>query len=148
MVSDEEEARDIVQESFITVWKKMPGFNEKLNFSNWFYRILVNKCYDSLRRKKRNSRIINHEKLLDSVLILSESEPDKELENREIAEIIRGLSHHLSTKQKIVFVLSELEEFSPDEIFEMTGMSKSSIKSNLNHARRKIAGIIEKNQLK
>ena len=66
------------------------------------------------------------------------------MDNEEIGKIIRLLTNKLSTKQRIVFVLSELEGLSHEDIFKITGMAKSSIKSNLHHARRKIGEMIEK----
>jgi DNA-directed RNA polymerase specialized sigma24 family protein len=58
--------------------------------------------------------------------------------------MIRVLTFKLSTKQKIVFIMSELEGLSHDDIAKITGMAKTIIKSNLNHARRKIGEMIKK----
>ena len=58
--------------------------------------------------------------------------------------MIRLLTNRLSPKQKVVFILSELEGLSQDDISEITGMIKTSVKSNLNHARRSIGKMIEK----
>lgn len=144
IMNDVEESKDIVQESFITVWKKISGFDINRNFSNWFYRIVVNKCYDSLRKKKRASMLPLDELNLRIKELFSDNNPEKELNNKEIGDAIRLLTMKLSPKQKIVFVLSELEGYSQDEISEITGMMKASIKSNLNHARRNIGQMIEK----
>ena len=76
--------------------------------------------------------------------LFSESNPERKLDNEEIGKMIRQLTFKLSTKQKIVFVMSELEGISHDDIAEITGMAKTIIKSNLNHARRKIGEIIKK----
>lgn len=144
IMNDEEESKDIVQESFITVWNKIGGFNTKKNFSNWLYRIIVNKCYDSLRKRKRMQLIYPDAEGWNIPGIYSDSNPHNKLENKEIGKIIRLLTNRLSAKQRIVFVLSELEGLSHEDISEITGMVKSSIKSNLNHARRKIGEMIEK----
>ena len=76
--------------------------------------------------------------------LFSDSNPERKLNNEEIGKIIRLLTNRLSSKQKIVFILSELEELTHDDISEITGMVKSSVKSNLNHARRNIGKMIEK----
>ena len=55
IVNDEEESKDIVQETFLTVWDRIEHFNPEKKFSNWLYRIVVNKCLDFLRKKKRRS---------------------------------------------------------------------------------------------
>lgn len=144
IMNDEDESNDIVQESFITVWSKIEGFNPEHNFSNWFYRIVVNKCYDVLRKKKRNQLVYPEAGNWDIPDIYSEHNPDTKLNNKETGKMIRLLTNQLSRKQKVIFVLSELEGLSREDIAEITGMTRTSIKSNLFHARRKIGKLIEK----
>ena len=144
IMNDEEESKDIIQESFITVWNKIGSYNTEKNFSNWLYRIIVNKCYDSLRKRKRVQLIYPDAEGWNIPGMYSDSNPGKKLDNEEIGKIIRLLTNKLSTKQRVVFVLSELEGLAHEDISEITGMAKTSIKSNLNHARRKIGEMIEK----
>jgi len=144
IMNDEEDSNDIVQESFITVWNKIGDFNTEKKFSNWLYRIIVNKCYDSLRKRKRMQLVYPDANGWSIPGLYSESNPEGKLDNREIGKMIRRLTFRLSTKQKIVFILSELEGLSHDDIANITGMAKTIIKSNLNHARRKIGEMIKK----
>lgn len=144
ILNDEEESKDIIQESFMSVWKNIKDFNNESNFKNWLYRIIVNKCMDSLRRKKRLVLIhpkINNWEMPD---MFGENNPEIKLNNKEIGNMIRLFTKSLSNKQKVVFILSELEGLSQDEVSEITGMAKTSVKSNLNHARRNIGKMIEK----
>jgi RNA polymerase sigma-70 factor (ECF subfamily) len=141
---DEDESDDIVQESFIAVWNKIDGFDINKNFTNWFYRIVINKCHDSLRRKKRRQEIHPDPDGWGIQKLFSEHNPEHTLDNEEIGRVIRMLTFKLATKQKIVFVLSELEGLTHDDIAEITGMAKSSVKSNLNHARRNMGKKLEK----
>ena len=76
--------------------------------------------------------------------LISDQNPEQELNNKELGSLIRTLTKNLSYKQKVVFILSELEGLSHDAIAEITGMTKTSIKSNLNHARRNIGEILKK----
>ncbi len=143
ILNEEEESQDVVQESFITVWNKIKSFKIDKNFSNWLYRIVVNKCYDALRKNKvvmirPDAQQWEYHKLF------SEQDPDRELCNAELGDMIRTLTKNLSPKQKVVFILSELEDLSHDAIAEITGQTKTSIKSNLNHARRYIGGVLKK----
>jgi RNA polymerase sigma factor (sigma-70 family) len=66
------------------------------------------------------------------------------LENSETAMIINMLTDKLSPKQKTVFVLSDLEEMTNEEISAITGMSRRNIKANLHFARKNISEMIEK----
>ena len=144
ILGDEDQAKDIVQETMITIWQKLKKIRSAEGYKTWTYRIVINKCYDQLRRRKRNPEIVQDEK---TWMLLSEIISDgssHELENKETAHIINLLTNRLSPKQKTVFVLSEIEQMSQDEISEITGMSKSGIKANLHHARKSISEMLEK----
>lgn len=144
IMHDEEESKDVVQESFITVWDRIRDFEPDRKFSNWLYRIVVNKCFDALRKKKRMQLVYPGAGDWNLMELTGENGPDNRLENEETGRIIRRLTYSLSPKQKIVFVLSELEGLSHADISDITGMGKTSVKSNLHHARRKIGEQIKK----
>jgi RNA polymerase sigma-70 factor (ECF subfamily) len=144
MLGDEDQAKDVVQETLITVWQKLNKIKSAEVYKTWIYRITVNKCYDQLRKRKRNPEIIADEKGWALISNKVSEGPSAEMENSETSKLIGMLTNRLSPKQKAVFVLSELEEMSSDEISEITGMSKSGIKSNLHYARKSISEMIEK----
>lgn len=144
IVNDEEESKDVVQDSFITVWEKLGSFREEMNFRNWFYRILVNRCYDSLRKRKRAPVRMTGDQLIIKQVLKKSEDPDRQMDNEELGTLIRQLTRLLSPAQKVVFTLCDLEGLSHDEIAEITGMLKTSVKSNLNHARKKIREMLKK----
>lgn len=144
IVNDEEESKDIVQEAFITVWKRLEKFDREMKFENWLYKIAVNKCLDALRRKKRRALEYPDNGHWNFPEMIHNENPETIWSNKEMGQMIQQLTHMLSPKQKVVFVLSDLEGLSHDEISGITGMAKSSIKSNLNFARRNIGKMIEK----
>jgi RNA polymerase sigma-70 factor (ECF subfamily) len=141
---DEDEAKDIVQETMITLWKTITKIKSPDSFMTWLYRIVVNKCYDQLRRKKRNPEFNTDDKTWALISNKVSENPSSLFENKEIAQIIGLLTEKLSPKQKAVFVLSDLEEMSTKEISEITGMSKTNVKANLHYARKRIGEMIEK----
>jgi RNA polymerase sigma-70 factor, ECF subfamily len=144
MLGDEDLAKDVVQETMVTIWQKLKNIKSAEVYKTWIYKVVTNKCYDYLRLKKRNREYMADQK---TWLLLSEKifqEPSVQLDNDQIAAIISILTDKLSPKQKTVFILSEVEEMTSDEIAEITGISKSVIKSNLYHARKSISGMIEK----
>jgi RNA polymerase sigma-70 factor, ECF subfamily len=144
MLGDEDQARDIVQETMITIWQKLNKINSAEVYKTWVYRIVVNKCYDQLRKKKRNPEFMANEQTWALISNSISVGPSSTLENEETAQIISMLTRRLSPKQKVVFILSDLEEMSGDEISEITGMSKSGIKANLYYARKNIYEMVEK----
>ncbi len=137
MLGDEDEARDVVQDSFIRIWEKIDTYNENEKFTSWMYRIVSNRAIDSLRAIKRRSGI-SLEKLHPGKLETGESGADIILENQEAGELIRFISCGLPEKQQLVFSLRDLQEFSSQEVQEITGMTEDAIKSNLYHARKAV----------
>ena len=144
MLGDEDQAKDIVQETMVTIWQKLKKIRSAEVYKTWIYRIVMNKCYDQLRRRKRNPEFVTDEKTWKLLSDKIFENPSAELENSETALIINLLSEKLSPKQKAIFVLSDIEQMSHNEISEITGMSKSGIKSNLHHARKHISEMVEK----
>jgi RNA polymerase sigma-70 factor (ECF subfamily) len=144
MLGDEDQAKDVVQETMVTIWQKLEKIRSAEVYKTWIYRIVINKCYDELRKRKRKPEINADEKTWKLISDRIFESPSADLENIETARIINTLSERLSPKQKAVFVLSDLEEMSGDEISEILGMSKTSIKSNLHYARKNISEMIEK----
>ena len=144
IINEEEESKDIIQDVFISVWENLGSYRMEMNFTNWLYRIIVNKCYDSLRKKKRSVLVHPDSDEWNIPGLFSQDTPEEQLGNEEIGSLIKRLTNNLSAKQKIVFVLSELEGLPHDDIAGITGMSKDSVKSNLNYARRNIKTMLDK----
>jgi len=144
MLGDEDLAKDVVQEAMVTIWQKIGSIKSPEVYKTWLYRVVINKCYDEIRRKKRNPEYTRDDA---SWAKLSEGIEDNTLEglkNNEIAVIITRLTESLSPKQKAVFILSDIEEMTSDEVAKITGMNKLTIKANLYYARRSIRTMLQK----
>ena len=144
ILGNEDQAKDVVQETMVTIWQKLKKIKSAEVYKTWIYRIVVNKCYDQMRKKKRNPEFIADEQTWALISNRISVGPSAALENSETSKIIGLLTERLSYKQKTVFVLSDLEGMSNDEISEITGISKSAVKANLYHARKSISEKVEK----
>jgi RNA polymerase sigma-70 factor, ECF subfamily len=144
ILGDEEEAKDIVQETMITLWKSIKKISSADSFMSWHYRIVVNKCYDQLRKRKRNPEFSADDSTWTLISNKISENSDMEIENKETAMMISILTNKLSPKQKAVFVLSDLEEMSNEEVSLITGMSRINVKANLHYARKRIGEMIAK----
>jgi RNA polymerase sigma-70 factor (ECF subfamily) len=144
ILGNEDQAKDVVQETMITIWQKLKRIKSAEVYKTWIYRIVVNKCYDHMRKRKRNPEFVTDEQTWELISNRISVEPSVTLENSETAKIIGILTKKLSPRQKTVFVLSDLEGMSNDEISEITGISKSAVKANLYHARKSISEKVEK----
>jgi RNA polymerase sigma-70 factor (ECF subfamily) len=144
MLGDEDKAKDIVQDTMVTVWQKLGKIKTAEVYKTWMYRIVVNKCYDEMRKRKRNPEFVTDDQTWGLISNKISEAPSDGLENKETARIINVLTEKLSTKQKAVFVLSDLEGMSNEEISEITGISKTAVKANLYHARKSISEKVKK----
>lgn len=144
ILGDEELAKDVVQETMVTIWQKMNRIKSSDSFKTWLYRIVVNKCYDHLRKNKRVPEQRADEHTWDYISKHISTEQTAYLENSETARMINLLTDSLSPKQKAVFVLCDLEEMTPEETSEITGMTKMNVKANLYYARKNIGELIKK----
>lgn len=145
IIADEEDARDIAQETFIKVWEKRKSIRDGNSFSSYLKRITVNKCYDLLRKRRTryNTGAYFHENRSVINEIASCDSADLKLTNEETRSVLNILTEKLSPRQRVIFALVEIEELSHEEVAALTGMKKTAIKSNLSHAKKKMGTLIK-----
>lgn len=144
MLGNEELAKDVVQEAMITIWQKIASIKSPEVYKTWLYRVVINKCYDEMRRKKRNPEYSQDDVSWAKLGERIEDNAQDRLNNDEIAIIITGLTESLSPKQKAAFIFSDIEEMTSDEVAKITGMNKLTLKANLYYARRSIKAKLQK----
>lgn len=135
VVCNEEDAKDVVQESFIKIWKKVNSFDVKLKFTTWMYKIVTNSAIDKLRSSTRTNTI-NIDKVSENLCRLDTHGPDVQIENRELGNMIKFISEELPEKQKLVFVMRDIQGFDSVEVEKILEMHHTSVKSNLYNARQ------------
>ncbi len=137
VVCNEEDAKDVVQESFIKVWKNINSFDTKLKFTTWMYKIVINSAIDKLRSSRR-PKMTDINIVSENLCLLEKRGPDVQLENRELGDIIAHISEGLPEKQKLVFVLRDIQGFNSPEVQKILDMPETSVKSNLYNARKSV----------
>ena len=143
LLCDEEDAKDIVQETFIRVWLHLHRYNKKIRFSTWLYKIACNLCYDRLRAMKREPSNPKTSVELSDIEVCDEWDTEQLVINRNLKEWITTLTRNLSPKQRLIFTLRDIEELELEEIVKITGMSRAKIKSNLYLARKYIRELLD-----
>ena len=138
VVCDADDARDIVQEAFLRVWKNIQSFDPAFKFTTWLYRIVVNLSLDQLKKERRRRRVVMSMPNGPDSSVREEATPDDSAVNRDLADRIEAVAGGLPVKQRMVFVLRDLQDFTVSEVAEILEMSPASVKTNLCYARREI----------
>ena len=136
MMADEEEAKDVVQETFIKAWLGIGGYDTQRPFATWLYSIVSHLCLDRLKHAKTICTQYQDEEVLHR--FASGDDSQHTLENREWVSIVRMLAEGLSSRQRLVFTLCQLEGLTSAEAEQITGMDAHQVKSNLYVARQTI----------
>ncbi len=138
VLHSEEDARDAAQEAFIQVWHHLHRFNQKSRFTTWFYRIVVNKAMDHARRRKRRAET----SFPANPDFRSPDDPERVWLNQEAAIQIRSAVDRLPAKQRLAFILREMQELNVRETSEVMKCSAQAVKSHLCAARKKLRKIL------
>ncbi|MBR6936597.1 MAG: RNA polymerase sigma factor [Prevotella sp.] len=136
MLCDEDEAKDIVQETFIRVWQNIQRYDTRKDIATWIYTIASRLCIDRSRNRKRIVSLSEDKTVFRQ--FTSNIDNQKTIENKEWIAIVKVLAEGLSEKQRLVFTLCQLEGLSSSEVEQITGWDAKQVKSNLYVARQTI----------
>lgn len=134
---DLEEARDIVQVTFFKIWENRRKYDSKWAPNTWMYRIASNLAIDHLRSRKTRER--SQEPVRQHLLHIADGRAQRDLsrmQQTELGTLFRELSAALSEKQKLVFVLHEIEGMSSPEVAKIIDSRESTVRNHLFNARR------------
>ena len=139
IVLDKDEIQDVCQEVFIKVFQRINEFRGESRFSTWVASIAYHQCLNHLRKKRRLSECpYDDDTSIEN--LKTELTPERIFENNETKQLIKLLVESLPLAHRTVITLFYLEEFSYAEIEQITGMTESTIKSNLFRARAILKG--------
>lgn len=131
ILQDKEEAKDAVQELFITLWAKRDVLNYQTGIASYLYASIRNRVFDRIARKKVASSYFES---LKQFAPLYEYSTDNELEAKELAHLIESEVDALPAKMREIFLLSRAEQLSHREIAEQLVISDKTVKKQVSNA--------------
>jgi RNA polymerase sigma-70 factor (ECF subfamily) len=140
MMKNIEEAEDLLQESFTDAFMKLNSFRYESSFGAWLKRIVINKCINSMQKRK-----------VDLVYPEHQAEPDYREETVDYTEIemdvrrIHTAMEKLPDGYRVIFSLYALEGYDHAEISQILGISESTSKSQYLRAKQKIRDVLKNN---
>src|SRR5262245_1576944 len=148
-IGDRDRAEDLVQETFVRVYRHLHRFDQSKKFSTWIYTIASNLAKNELRNRSRNPLVLFQtlKKNWDADHRPLEWEdtqykPDDLFRKRHLRQKVEEAVKQLPEHHRIVFVLREMEGKTYEEIADITGCNLGTVKSRLNRARNNFAHII------
>lgn len=143
MCRDVQDTEDMVQDTFINVFKYLKDFRYETKFKNWLYRVATSTC---LKKKRKSKFAPEREISLEDFIPDENSElpaqvpswaamPLDKLLNEELSTLIQESIVSLPEKYRLVLVLRDLEGFSTAETAQVLGLTNENIKVRLHRAR-------------
>ncbi|MHB1921723.1 MAG: RNA polymerase sigma factor [Chitinophagaceae bacterium] len=138
IINDDQEAEDIMQNTYINAYRQLSGFQHKSNFSTWITRILINESLLHKKRKLKHEKVVmentnneyHHETPLDGLM------------NKELKEILEKAVAQLPEKYRMVFVMREVQGMSTNETMEALNLGESNVKIRLNRAKEMLRNFL------
>ena len=143
MTETDEDAEDVLQESFIKAFKSLGGFKEKSKFSTWLYRITVNLALMKLRKRKLDTVSLDEPVATEEGSVQRDVEDDvldplEQLIETESLETLDMAIADLPPRYRAVFVLRHVEELSTEETARILRLTVPAVKSTLHRARKEL----------
>jgi len=146
--ANKEDAEEITQDVFITVFKKMSSFRNESKIETWIFRVTINKSLDYLKAKKRFKRNFMNEAVSIDQMDQSEysnfNHPGVLLESKEKVQEIFRCINELSEDYKTVIILLKIENRTYNEVSEIMKISIKAVESLFNRAKKKLDVLLKK----
>ncbi|MBX7137465.1 MAG: sigma-70 family RNA polymerase sigma factor [Oligoflexia bacterium] len=138
---NQEDAEEVLQDVFATLYRKLEGFEGKSAFSSWLYRIIVNAAFMKLRKRKQDHTvgIEDLSPAMRQICVegdsLSMARSDTISVTRELREILQAAVQKLPGQYRAVFILRDVDGLSNQEVGEILKLSIPAVKSRLHRSR-------------
>lgn len=155
MLGNRDEAEDLAQEVFVTVFKAIGSFRGESKLSTWIYRIATNHCHNRNRylARRRRQSTQSFDELTERavregtgpfIALQGEiSRPDVALEGRQLEEAIQRQIAALDQEHRLLVILRDIQGLSYQEIAFISGIPEGTVKSRLHRARMTLKDRLE-----
>ncbi len=150
LLGDPEEARDVSQEVFLQVYRRLGRFEGRSNLKTWIYRIVVNQSHNRRRfwrRRRRDQALALEEMTPSDEATMAEAAgrqdgPHEQLVRRERGLRMEAALAALSFEHRAILLLREVEELSCEEMADSLGLPVGTVKSRLARARESLRSVL------
>lgn len=144
LLGNQQDAEDVLQETFMKAYRHLNGFDGRSRLSTWLFRIATNEALMILRRQRPNVFSIDEPveaedgdqepvQIVDWCCL-----PERELMSKETRKNLDGAIERLPHTLRVVFLLRDIENQSTAETAEVLGLSETAVKTRLSRARMRL----------
>jgi len=133
ILENKPEAEEAAQDAFIKAFHNLGSFNRESKFSTWLYRIAFNTAVSYKRKRKGSYQSI------ENVIVEYGQEGEGMLERSDKKKFIAQAMSKLNEADSLAITLFYLQEFSLEEIADITGMQANTVKVRVHRARQRLA---------
>ncbi len=141
------DADEVVQETFVRVYRKRKELNDVRYFSSFIIRVATNYAIDMLRKRKGHSTMPDDTATLPGSIQLDLSSrvetPSESLERKRLMEEVNRALEQLPPRQRLTAILHDVEGYTKSEIAQVFDCPEATVRSNLHIARTKIRKILK-----
>jgi RNA polymerase sigma-70 factor (ECF subfamily) len=141
MTGNEQDAEDVVQESFLRAYRQLGRFESRANFGTWLYRIVSNCSVDLMRSKQARHDQVRGDSLDEGTMELPAADvpgPERMAQSAEIDRRVQDALQELSPLERAAFTLRHYEGRTIDEICATLGLGTSAAKHSVFRAVKKL----------
>jgi len=150
VVGDEDAARDVVQDAFLSAFRAMDGFAAEARLSTWLHRIVVNTALMKLRSRRRRP-----EEPIEPLLpayredghfrdgFVEWGDVEQRLQRREMREAVRRAIDRLPETYRTVLLLRDIEDMNTAETARALGLTENAVKIRLHRARQALRTLLD-----
>lgn len=140
LTKNQEDAEEVLQDVFVTVFRKIGGFEGKSSFSSWLYRVTVNAAFMKLRKKRQDKSQFLEDLLpqiqnAPSLRSCESSEGDRHALRGQVSHALEEAICKLPEEYRPVFVLRDIDGLTSGEVSKILNISVPAVKSRLHRSR-------------
>lgn len=138
IVGDDQEAMDVLQESYVRAFASLDSFNGPAGFPTWLYVIVRNEAFSQLRRRRREAptEAETMESIVEDAADPDDAAPERALDAERLAGVLESTIDRLPPPFRVVFVLRAIEGMSVRETAEILELTETTVKTRLFRAKR------------
>lgn len=145
MTYNQQDAQDLVQETYMKAYKSFNQFEQGTNIKAWLYRILTNTFINSYRKKQKSPKQVDSDEITDWQINNTDQSQNFGLRSAEV-EVLESMSDETVKKAlqdlpkdyQVVIYFADIEGYSYKEIAEILGIPAGTVMSRLHRARTKL----------